>query len=115
MFDNVSQLREVFPHDIWVNPRDARAAGVHHGDTVLVSSRFGQITRRIKVTKVVMPGVVVLGQGAWSRVNEEGIDTGGNANTLQGSYLTGEGHCTWNTSLIRIDPWDEIDSLADSN
>lgn len=105
LFDNVAQLRELFPHDVWMNPIDAHRFGVAGGQTALVSSAFGKILRRIKVTNLVMPGVVLIGQGAWSSVNDDGIDEGGNANTLQASQLTGEGHCTWNTSLVRVDPW----------
>ncbi|MED9873116.1 MAG: 4Fe-4S dicluster domain-containing protein, partial [Eggerthellaceae bacterium] len=105
LFDNVAQLRELFPHDVWINPLDAKRSGITHGETVHVSSSYGQILRRAKVTRLVMPGVVIIGQGAWALINDKGIDEGGNANTLQGSKLTGEGHCTWNTSLVRVDPW----------
>lgn len=63
------------------------------------------MVRRAKVTSLVMPGVVILGQGAWSMLDKDGLDRGGNANTLQSSELTGEGHCTWNTTLVRIDQW----------
>lgn len=105
LFGNVAQLLELFPHDIWINPLDAQQRQIDNASTVLVSSRYGQILRRAKVSRLVMQGVVVLGQGAWSSVNSQGIDIGGNANTLQGSQLTGEGHCTWNTSLVNIEPW----------
>ena len=105
LFDNIAQLRELFPHDVWINPLDAKRSGITHGETVHVSSAYGQILRRAKVTRLVMPGVVIIGQGAWASINDKGIDEGGNANTLQGSKLAGEGHCTWNTSLVRVDPW----------
>ena len=106
LFNNVAQLREVFPHDVWINQLDAQRAGVAKGEAVLVSSAYGSLVRRAKVTSLVMPGVVVIGQGAWAEMNSEGIDIGGNANTLQASQLSGEGHCTWNTTLVRIDPWE---------
>ena len=105
-FDNVAQLREVFPHDVLMNARDARECGVAHGDTVLVESPHGRILRRVRTTSLLMPGVVVLGEGAWSDVDADGIDRSGNANSLERSTLSGEGQCTWNTSVCRVLPWD---------
>ena len=105
LFNNVAQLREVFPHDVWINQLDAQKIGIQKGDFVVVSSKSGSLVRRAKVTSLVMPGVVILGQGAWSMLDKDGLDRGGNANTLQSSELTGEGHCTWNTTLVRIGQW----------
>lgn len=105
-FDNVAQLREVFPHDVLMNELDAATVGVSQGDTVLVESLHGRILRRVRVTSLIMPGVVVLGEGAWSDVDEQGIDRSGNPNSLESSTLTGEGHCTWNTSICRVLPWE---------
>lgn len=106
MFDNVAQLREVLPHDLWMNPLDAqRVPGISSGVTALITSPYGRVLRRVKVTRLVMPGVVLIGQGAWACMNDEGIDVGGNANTLQASQLAGEGHCTWNTTPVRVEAW----------
>ena len=105
-FDNVMQLREVFPHDVLMNEWDARDAGVTAGDTVLVESPHGRILRRVRVTSLLMPGVVVLGEGAWSDVVAGGIDRSGNANSLERSSLSGEGQCTWNSSVCRVVPWE---------
>ena len=52
-----------------------------------------------------MPGIVLVGEGAWSDVDEDGIDRSGNANSLESSTLSGEGQCTWNTSVCRVLPW----------
>ncbi|MDO4399944.1 MAG: molybdopterin-dependent oxidoreductase [Coriobacteriia bacterium] len=105
-FDNVMQLREVFPHDVLMNQLDAQAAGVSQGDTVLVESPHGRILRRVRVTSLLIPGVVVLGEGAWSDVVDGDIDRSGNANSLERSSLSGEGQCTWNSSVCRVLPWD---------
>ncbi len=65
LFNNVAQLREVFPHDVWINQLDAQQMGIQKGDFVVVSSRrIRYLVRRAKVTSLVMPGVVILGQGA---------------------------------------------------
>ena len=105
-YDNVAQLRELFPHDVLMNALDAADAGVNAGDTVLVESPHGRILRRVRVTSLLMPGVVVLGEGSWSDVDAQGIDRSGNSNSLESSTLSGEGQCTWNTSICRVLPWD---------
>ena len=105
-FDNVAQLRELFPYDVMMNEIDARACGVSAGDTVLVESPHGRILRRLRVTSLLIPGVVLVGEGAWSDVDADGIDRSGNPNSVESSTLTGEGHCTWNTSICRVLPWD---------
>lgn len=112
-FDNVDQLREMFPNDVFISVVDAQDAGVSTGDTVLVSSAHGKILRRARVTSRVMPGVVVIGQGAWANVGEDGIDRAGCSNTLEASQLAGEGQCTWNTTNVRVDPWDGESLEAD--
>ena len=105
-FDSVAQLRELFPHDVLMNELDARAVGVEQGQTVLVESPHGRILRRVRVTSLLIPGVVVLGEGSWSDVDESGVDRAGNSNTLESSTLSGEGQCTWNTSICRVLPWE---------
>jgi len=89
-----------------MNEWDARDAGVTAGDTVLVESPHGRILRRVRVTSLLMPGVVMLGEGAWSDVVAGGIDRSGNANSLERSSLSGEGQCTWNSSVCRVVPWE---------
>ena len=105
-FDNVGQLREVFPHDVIVNTLDANDAGVENGQTVLVESAYGSILRRVRVSNLVMPGVVVLGEGAWAQFEDDGIDHAGCANTLAASKLSGEGQCTWNTTNVKMSLWE---------
>ena len=104
-FDNVAQLRELFPYDVLMNTVDAKRVGVARGDTALVESPHGRILRRVRVTNLLMPGIVLVGEGAWSDVDANGIDRSGNPNSLEASTLTGEGHCTWNTSICRVEPW----------
>lgn len=79
--------------------------GFHHGDTVLVSSRHGRICRRISLTPLVMPGVILIGQGAWTRFDATGTDIGGNTNVLTGTHLCGEGQSAWNTVNVKIEKW----------
>lgn len=105
-FYNVDDLNELFPNDVLLNPLDANSFGVADGDTALVTSQYGRMVRRVQVTNLVMPGVVVIAQGAWADLSDaDGIDYAGCANTVQGSQLSGEGQSTWNTSRVRLEPW----------
>lgn len=105
-FDNVSVLRELFPCEALLNYADGEAIGLKHGDTVLISSRYGKVLRRIGLSPLVIPGVLLLSEGAWTRLDSEGIDLGGNPNTLTGSHLCGEGQCAWNTVNVEISKWE---------
>ncbi len=104
-YDNVTSLRKIFPNELMVNSMDACKLGLQNGDTVLVTSRHGKVLRRIIITPCVMPGVTILGQGAWTTLDENNIDKAGNTNVLTGSILCGEGHVPYNTVNIRIEKW----------
>lgn len=74
-------IREINPHEAWINPMDAKARGIKTGDRVLVFNRFGKIIVTAKVTPKIMPGVSVCHQGGWYKP-KNGIDEGGCINTL---------------------------------
>ncbi len=58
---NVPYLRELYPvAEIWVNPRNAKDAGVETGDWVSVESRRGAISARVLVTEGIAPGVTYM-------------------------------------------------------
>ena len=62
-FDNTPWLREAFDHQAYVNPVDAKAYGLKDNDTVLISTRYGKVLRRILVTDTIRQGVVAMGPG----------------------------------------------------
>lgn len=102
-FDNVPQLREAFPQEFMMNPRDAAPRGIGNGDIVLVRSRHGKVIRPALVTDRVMPGVTFLGQGAWVALDEgTGIDRAGSANVLVGANPTGSGHIGFNSCVVQV-------------
>jgi anaerobic dimethyl sulfoxide reductase subunit A len=106
MFDNVTILREAFPHEFLMNPIDAKARGINDGDVVLVRNKWGKILRPVWVTNLIMPGTTALGPGAWVELDEEsGIDIGGCANVLKGPTPTGGGHVGWNSSIVEVEKW----------
>lgn len=104
-FDNVKVLRELFPCEAMMNRQDGERLGLKHGDTVLIASRHGRIRRRIGLSPLIMPGVILVGQGGWTRYDSSGIDMGGNPNVLTGSHLCGEGQSAWNTVNVKIEKW----------
>jgi len=106
VFDNIPQLREAFPQEFIMNPRDAGERGLQDGDTVLIKSRHGQVIRPLYLSERVMPGVVLLGEGAWVELDEElGVDKAGATNSLCGTHPTGQGEEPWNTTIVQVEKW----------
>ena len=106
-FDNVPWCKEAAPNDLQLNARDAAELGIADGDTVLVTSRWGQCLRNADVTERIMPGVVKLDEATWVDVDEEtGIDKAGSANYLVGDIKTGSGIQAWNSCNVRVEKWD---------
>lgn len=106
VFDNVSQLRKAFPQEFEINTLDAKERGIQTGDTVLVKSRWGKVLRPAYVAERVMPGVVILGEGAWVEMDEAlGIDKAGATNTLNGTHLTGQGEEPWSSCNVQVEKW----------
>jgi anaerobic dimethyl sulfoxide reductase subunit A len=105
---------ELLDDVMYMNTIDAAERGIVNGDTVLFTGKnknasgTGQakILRRVAVVSTLMPGVVVSAEGATVRFNEdESIDLGGNANILCESFLCGEGHQAYNTTLLQAEKW----------
>lgn len=105
-FDNIPQLREAFPNPVFINAQDAAEKGVKDGDTVLISSRYGQILRKASITETLMAGVIALPHGPWPDIDEKtGIDTNGNENVLYGSVTQGMGVSGYNTLNINFEKY----------
>ena len=81
-YANVDWLLEAMPQNLWINPIDARARNLQHGDKVRVFNDRGEVHIPVKVTKRIMPGVISMPQGAWYKPDAKGIDQGGCINTL---------------------------------
>jgi anaerobic dimethyl sulfoxide reductase subunit A len=106
MYYNVRSLNEIFSNNAIINTNDAAALGLKTDDTALISSMHGQALRRVIVTPRVMPGVLLMGQGNWTTVDEEtGIDLGANVNYITGSMLTGGGESAYNSVLLKVEKW----------
>jgi anaerobic dimethyl sulfoxide reductase subunit A len=106
IFNNVLQLRRAFPQEFFMNPIDAEARGIKHGDTVLITSRHGKVLRPAYITERIMPGVVDLPHGAWVQMDEEaGVDKAGADNIIGGDIPTVEGHQGWNSCNVQVEKW----------
>ncbi|GGQ04377.1 DMSO/selenate family reductase complex A subunit [Shewanella litoralis] len=89
-YHNVAWLREAVEDAVWMNAIDAQNYGVSSGDTVEIYNERGSIEVTARVTPRVIPGVLMLGQGAWfkpdpnSRTGSSGkvVDIGGAINSL---------------------------------
>jgi anaerobic dimethyl sulfoxide reductase subunit A len=89
-----------------MNTLDAAARGIQSGDNVLIASRWGKVLRPAYVTDRVIPGVIMLGQGAWVQMDEElGIDLAGATNTLNGTHPQGQGEEPWNSCNVEVTKW----------
>jgi anaerobic dimethyl sulfoxide reductase subunit A len=103
-YDNVSWLREAWPHEFYMNTLDAEQRGISDGDTIKVRSRNGCIIRQVKVTPRMRPGVTCLGAGAWAHFDHTlKADLSGSANILTGAVRTGQGTSGWNTVLVEVE------------
>ena len=55
-------------------------------DEVLVRSAQGTVKTVAKVTDCITPGVTALANGHWFQADENGVDVGGDVNTLVSSH-----------------------------
>lgn len=83
-YGNIDVLQQACPQEVWINPIDAQARGIRHGDTVRVFNNNGEMLIAAKVTPRILPGVTAIGQGAWLKADMFGdrVDHGGSINIL---------------------------------
>jgi len=85
---NNDWLNEAFPQRAFINPLDAEERGIADGDLVRVYNQRGEVVLPCRVTPRIMPGVVNIPQGAWWAPDKDGVDRGGNVNTLTSQRWT---------------------------
>lgn len=95
-FEFTPLLTELEPHVVWINSRDGKVRGIKDGEKVKVFNARGTVAIQAYLTERIMPGVVAIGEGACFQPDEDGIDQGGNPNTLirdqgspGGAFVTG--------------------------
>ncbi len=102
IFANCSWLQETFEQECTIYAGDAKRLGVVTGDTVEVWNERGKVVVPVYVTERVMPGVVVIHEGAWMQLDENGVDRGGNPDFLTLDEPSPAGAFAYNTVLVDI-------------
>ncbi len=116
VFNNCPWMREAWPNPVFLNASDAKEKGIATGDTVLVSTQFGQVLRKACCMESMMPGQVAIPHGAWSNVDETtGIDHGGADNYLMGNVLYGMGVTGYNNYNCNFEKYDGPELDDDCN
>jgi anaerobic dimethyl sulfoxide reductase subunit A len=113
-FDNVPWLRRAHSSEVIMSTIDAEERGLQIGDTILVTSRHGKIIRHVGISDSVMPGVIIIGQGAWFDFDEDTwIDKGGCTNTLAAAGPGGQGMEPFNSCNVQVEKWTGMPLDAD--
>jgi len=107
-------LEEVEPHMVWINPIDAEPRGIEQGDLVDTFNDRGKVRIPANVTERVIPGVVVVYQGAWYNPNEEGVDVGGCGNVLTKDSRSPGGAFPMNSALVQVELYSKKESEISS-
>ncbi len=102
IFNNIGWLRETYEQEVTINASDAKRLGIKTGDIVEVFNDRGRIVVPAYVTERCMPSVLVVYEGAWLDVDENGIDRAGNPDMLTLDAPSPAGAFAYNTVLANI-------------
>ena len=102
IFHNIPWLRETYDQELTINAADARRLGIQTGDTVEVWNGRGKCVVPAYVTERCLPGVVVLFEGAWMDLDEQGVDRAGNPDFLTLDEPSPAGAFAYNTALVAV-------------
>ncbi len=106
IFNNCSWLRETYEQEVTINASDAKKLGVKTGDTVELWNDRGRVVVPAYVTERVMPGVLVLHEGAWIDLDDNGVDRAGNPDMLTLDEPSPAGAFAYNTVLCNMQKTD---------
>ena len=102
IFNNCSWLRETYEQEATINAADAKRLGIRTGDIVEVWNDRGKVVVPAYVTERLMPGVVVIYEGAWIDLDENGVDLAGNPDMLTLDEPSPAGSFAYNTVLCNM-------------
>ena len=102
IFNNCSWLRETYEQEVTVNASDAKKLGLKTGDVVEVWNDRGKVIVPVYVTERCMPGVLIIYEGAWMDLDENGVDRSGNPDFLTLDEPSPAGAFAYNTVLANI-------------
>ena len=102
IFNNIPWLRETFSQETTMNPKDAAKLGIKTGDTIEIWNERGKVITPVFLSERCMPSVVVLHEGAWMDVDENGVDRSGNPDFLTLDNPSPAGAFAYNTLLVDV-------------
>ena len=116
IFNNIPWLRETYEQEVTINASDAAKLGLKTGDTVEVWNDRGTCVVPLYVTERLMPGVLVLHEGAWMDLDKNGVDRAGNPDFLTLDEPSPAGAFAYNNAMVQIKKttlvhrpgWDEL-------
>lgn len=79
---NLSVWEDGVYESVIINSNHTTELGMKTGDRVKISNDRGAIYASVIFSQRVPEGYIYIGQGGWHDPDENGVDTGGNANTL---------------------------------
>jgi anaerobic dimethyl sulfoxide reductase subunit A len=106
IFNNIGWLRETYEQEVTINASDAKKLGIKTGDVVEVFNDRGKTVVPAYVTERCMPGVMVLHEGAWMDLDENGVDRAGNPDFLTLDEPSPAGAFAYNTVLVNVQKTD---------
>ena len=102
IFHNCSWLRETYEQEVTINAEDAKRLGIKTGDIVEIWNDRGGVVVPAYVTERVMPGVLILHEGAWLDLDAEGWDRAGNPDFLTDDAPSPAGAFSYNNAMVQI-------------
>ncbi len=102
IFHNCAWLRETYEQEVTVNAADAARLGIKTGEAVELWNERGRVVVPAYVTERLMPGVLVLHEGAWMDLDENGVDRAGNPDFLTLDAPSPAGAFAYNTVLCNL-------------
>jgi anaerobic dimethyl sulfoxide reductase subunit A len=94
---------DLYRHRVWISLADAVTRGIKDGDRVRVFNDRGEVWIPAYVTSRILPGVVVIRQGAWYEGDQKGLDEGCSPSTLLGGDLESCPTAAKATNLVQIE------------
>ena len=80
------------PKVLVVNRKDGERRGLQSGDIVRVFNSIGEMRIQVRLTDDIIKGTICLPQGAWTVMDEHGIEIGGATNALTSTTPTLPSH-----------------------
>jgi anaerobic dimethyl sulfoxide reductase subunit A len=85
---NIPWIDVLEPKVLVMNRTDGEERGLRSGDTVRVYNSVGEMHIKVRLKNDIIKGTICLPQGAWTTMDEHGIENGGATNALTSTTPT---------------------------